>query len=233
MARPVSTTKAIVTVVEQIDDTEDESAANKALEKVKKGLHSVKVSKHDATKTQRKLEGELFDKWEEGCEVMEAKGIAIDDIKEFLDHMRDAYEGIDDSLRKKMDGIKWSAEWSFKVMEFKYNKNDDSGARYGMVAFGKSADKKSVDCMYVLYKMNFKVAPQEIVTVKDHSLLWGLVKWQTSETKLVERTLGVKSIKLLQNFFRVKALQGFYQEGLIDTINYVPSIENVPDTDDK
>ena len=25
---------------------------------------------------------------------MEAKGIAIDDIKEFLDHMRDAYEGI-------------------------------------------------------------------------------------------------------------------------------------------
>ena len=43
MARPVSTTKAIVTVVEQIDDTEDESAANKALEKVKKGLHSVKV----------------------------------------------------------------------------------------------------------------------------------------------------------------------------------------------
>ena len=118
-------------------------------------------------------------------------------------------------------------------MEFKYNKKDNSGARYGMVAFGKSEDKKSIDCMYVLYKMDFKIAPQEIVTIKDHSILWGLIKWQTTETKLVEHTLGVKSIKLLQNFFRLKALQGFYKEGLIETINYVPSIDNVPNTADK
>lgn len=130
-------------------------------------------------------------------------------------------------MRKKMNGIEFAAEWAYKVIEFKYNKKDNSGARYGMVAFGKSEDKKSIDCMYVLYKMDFKVAPQEIVTTKDHSLFWDLCKWQTTETKIVKRTLGVKSIKLLQNFFRVKALQGFYKEGLIDTINYVPSIEDV------
>ena len=58
------------------------------------------------------------------------------------------------------------------------------------------------------------------------------MKWQTVETKVVERTLGTKSIKQLQNFFRVKALQRFYNEGLIDRINYVPSIEDI-DTDDK
>lgn len=51
------------------------------------------VSKHDATELQRKLEGELFDKWEEGCEVMEAKGIALEDIQKFLDHMKESYEG--------------------------------------------------------------------------------------------------------------------------------------------
>ena len=131
-----------------------------------------------------------------------------------------------------MNGIKWAGQWSYKIYEFKYNKTDTSGARYGMVAFGKSPDKKSIDCMYVLYKMDFKIAPKIIVTKKNHSVLWGLKKWQTTETRVVERTLGIKSIKLLQNFFRVKALQRFYNEGLIDSINYVGSIEDI-DTDEQ
>ena len=122
-------------------------------------------------------------------------------------------------------------KWSYKIYEFKYNKGDTSGVRYGIVAFGKSADRKYIDCMYVLYKIDFKIAPQEIVTKKNHSV-FGLFKWQTVETKVLERTLGTKSIKQLQNFFRVKALQRFYNEGLIDSINYVPSIEDI-DTDDK
>ena len=42
---------------------------NRALVKVKEGLHSVKVSQFDATQVQREIEGELFDKWHEGCEV--------------------------------------------------------------------------------------------------------------------------------------------------------------------
>ena len=139
--------------------------------------------------------------------------------------------GIDKEMRKKLNGIKWTGKWSHKIYEFKYNKGDTSGARYGMVAFGKSADRKFIDCMYVLYKMDFKIAPQVIVTKKNHSAFWGLKKWQTVETKVVERTLGIKSIKQLQNFFRVKALQRFYNEGLIDSINYVASIEDI-DTDD-
>ena len=122
-------------------------------------------------------------------------------------------------------------KWSYKIYEFKYNKGDTSGVRYGIVAFGKSADRKYIDCMYVLYKVDFKIAPKEIVTKKKHSALWGLVTWQTTEREYVERTLGIKSIKHIQNFFRIKALQRFYNEGLIDSINYVPSIEDI-DTDD-
>ena len=41
--------------------------------------------------------------------------------------------------------------------------------------------------------------------------------------------LGVKPLKRIQNFFRFKALEGFYKEGLIDEINVVPSIEDLPD----
>ena len=49
--------------------TNDTEVKNKALDKVKAGLYSVKVSQYDATQLQREIEGELFDKWHEGCEV--------------------------------------------------------------------------------------------------------------------------------------------------------------------
>lgn len=116
------------------------------------------------------------------------------------------------------------------MVEWKFKKADDSGARYGMIAFGKSKDQKYVDCMYVLYKMDFKVAPQAIVTKKEHSWIFGLFKYSTEEVEYVERTLGSKSIQAMQNFFRVKALEGFYKEGLIESINYVNSLEDIPDS---
>ena len=158
---------------------------------------------------------------------METKGIAIESIQSFLDHLQDAYEGIDEEMRKKMNGIEWASEWAYKVMEFKYNSSSDSSARYGMIAFGKSKDGKFVDCMYCLYKLDFKVAPERIITKKEHSVLWGLVKWESVEERVQKRVLGVKSLKRIQNFFRFKALEGFYKEGLIDQINVVPSIEDL------
>ena len=172
----------------------------------------------------QKLLSDIFIK-----QVMEAKGIAIENIQGFLDHLQDAYEGIDGEMRKKMNGIQWSSEWAYKVVEFKNNKSSGSAARYGMIAFGKSKDGKFVDCMYCLYKLDFEVTPSRIITTKQHSSLWGLFTWQTVEEQEKKRELGVKSLKRIQNFFRYKALEGFYKEGLIDRINLVPSIEDLAD----
>lgn len=146
--------------------------------------------------------------------------------------------GMDDDTITKARAIKFSRRGlEIKVVEWKFNKDekvdDKSGARYGMMALCRSADQKAVDCMYVIYSMDFKIAPKEIVTEKTHSLFMGLFTFTTQHVKKVERSLGVKSIKSLQNFFRMKALQGFYSEGLIDSINYVPSIEDIPDSADK
>ena len=160
---------------------------------------------------------------------MEAKGIAIENIQGFLNHLQEAYEGINKEMRKKMNGIEWASEWAFKVMEFKYDSSSDSSARYGMIAFGKSKDGKFVDCMYCLYKLDFKVAPERIITTKHYSSIFGLINWQKVEEQEQERVLGVKPLKRIQNFFRFKALEGFYKEGLIDEINVVPSIEDVAD----
>ena len=162
-------------------------------------------------------------------QVMQTKGIPIENIHGFLDHLQEAYEGVDKEMRKKMNRIQWAIEWSCKIVEIKYNAASDYSARYGMIAFGKSKDGRFVDCMYCLYKLDFKVAPEKIISKKEHSVLWGLFKWETLQEKVQERVLGVKSLKRIKNFFRFKALKGFYQEGLIDQINVVPSIEDVVD----
>lgn len=141
------------------------------------------------------------------------------------------FSGIDDSLRLKMNGILYTEKsWEYKMVEWKFKKADDSGARYGMIAFGRSPDQEYVDCMYVMYKMDFKIAPQQIVTKKEHSWFLGLLNYSTENVEYVERTLGSKSIQAMQNFFRVKALEGFYKEGLIESVNYVNSLEDIPDS---
>lgn len=225
-----------------VSDTEDgakgkqKDETSQILEQLKRGLHTVKVSKFDATEVQRKLEGELFERWHEKCETIKVLDIPDENLDAFLDHMK-FENGMDDATISRAKAIKHSRRGlEIKVVEWKFNKEDkedNSGARYGMMALCRSADQKAVDCMYVIYSMDFKIAPEEIVTEKKHSWLWGLFSYTTEDIKKVERSLGVKSIKSLQNFFRMKALQGFYSEGLIDSINYVPSIEDIPDAADE
>lgn len=51
------------------------------------------VCKYDATEVERQIEGELFDKWEESCQVTKAKKIPISKLEGYLDHLRKAYDG--------------------------------------------------------------------------------------------------------------------------------------------
>lgn len=137
--------------------------------------------------------------------------------------------GIDDALRKKMNGMLFAdTSWEYQFVEWNFKKADDSGAKYGMIAFGRSKDQQYVDCMYVLYNMDFKIAPQKIVTKSKKSYLYGLFSSSREDVEYVERPLGLKSIQSMQNFFRCKALQGFYEQGLIESINYVQSLEDIP-----
>ena len=54
-----------------LEEIKSNGAARKTnlVDKVKAGLYSVRVSRADATQLQREMEGELFEKWNEGYEV--------------------------------------------------------------------------------------------------------------------------------------------------------------------
>lgn len=162
---------------------------------------------------------------------MSLKVLYVYDCTFYLIFKKNFFIGIDQKTRLKMEGILFTDEsWDYKLVEWKFNKAENSGARYGMMAFGRSPDMKYVDSMYVLYKMDFKIAPKDYVTKKEDSWLFGLFSWITISSEKEEQSLGSNSIKKLQNFFRLKALEGFYKEGLIETINYVDSLDQLPDS---
>lgn len=126
--------------------------------------------------------------------------------------------------------IKFSKTGQEKIIEFKFNKDDNSGARYGMIALGRSEDNKLVDCKYVMFKIDFKLAPKEWVIKNKRSALFGLCSWTTRKVVKEESSIGTETIKNLQNFFRLKALEEFQREGLINSINYFQSLEDATDS---
>lgn len=190
-------------------------------EDVKGGISGVKVSKYDAANLERDLKRELFGTWSEKCEVMTASKIPVKDFHGYLGHLESAYEGFDEKTRENVASILLTDEpWDQKLVEWKYNNAEQTGARYCMMAFDRSPDMKFIDCMYIIYKMDFTINPNEIV--KDvHKLLWRLFSWNLSGTEIKKNHHGTSGITILQNFFRLKALEGFYEKGLIEKINYV------------
>lgn len=107
---------------------------------------------------------------------------------------------------------------SHSILENKFMTDDGSGFRYCILAFGKSPDGMLINCMYVLYKMDFVLGK-----AKGKKSMFGYLKrWITSKYELV-KTSGLERYESFRNFFRTKALQGLHKEGLIDEINFVDS----------
>lgn len=74
-------------------------------------------------------------------------------------------------------------------MEWKFNKGE-IGVWYGMMVFGKLVDGKEIDCMYIFYKMDFKVVLKVIVIIKDKFILFGLFEWSIIDEKIELSLLG-------------------------------------------
>lgn len=110
--------------------------------------------------------------------------------------------------------------WDRRLFEWKITNAKRTGARYCMLVFDRSQDMEFINSKYVIYKMDFTTNPCE----KDEDvpkLLFELFSWYPSGSEVKERYHGTRNVLNLQNFFRLKALEGLYQKGLIDKINYI------------
>lgn len=131
--------------------------------------------------------------------------------------------GISKEETNKFKLIVHGKELTTKVVEWKFKSKDcdASGAQtsgYGIMALAKSSDGKFIDCMLALYKLEFELTATNVI-YKEYTALLGLFKWRSPE-KPVSRYIDKKAIEQLQNFFRLKALKAFEQEGIIDRISY-------------
>lgn len=185
------------------------------------GIHGVQVSKLDATKLEQELKRELFGTWSERCEVHTAVKIPFKKFCGYLDYLQNAFEGFEKETREHLASILLTDEpWDQRLFEWKFNNAKRTGARYCMLVFDRSQDMEFINSMYVIYKMDFTTNPGE----KDEDvpkLLLELFSWYPSGSEVKEHSHGTGYVPILQNFFRLKALEGLYQEGLVDKINYI------------
>lgn len=112
---------------------------------------------------------------------------------------------------------------SHSILETKFMTVDGSGVRYCMLAFGRSPDGMLINCMYVLYKMDFVSGKAK----ERKSILGDMKKWFTTKFEQFLETFGLERHESFRNFFRMKALRGLQKEGLIDEINFVDSKKEI------
>lgn len=106
---------------------------------------------------------------------------------------------------------------SHSILETKLTTEDGLGVRYCMLAFGQSPDGMLINCMYVLFKMDFELA-------KEKKTFFGNIKRKVLSTiEHLKEIFGISSPESSTDFFRIKALRGLQNEGHIEKINFVDS----------
>lgn len=121
-----------------------------------------------------------------------------------------------DNIKQRMRTI-CTGKSEENFIDWTFNKPDKSGVRYGLTAFTRYPDGDFVDCLHVLYKMDFMIAPNR----RGNS--WKL--WKKNDVTEMENPLDRINDEDFQNFCRLKTLEECYKEGHIEKINYVKSDE--------
>lgn len=117
--------------------------------------------------------------------------------------------GIDDNIREKLNNVD-VLDGNF--VDWQLTTADNSSVQYGMLAFGRSQIRGFIDCVYILYKLDFGTAPTDIVTDDKHS--WTVI------LKTKGRCIKRRNFRLNRNNFlnllRVKALELYHKENLTE-----------------
>ena len=196
---------------------------------IDKSLSQIKACQSESQALETKLRNEYFTKWEETCDVNEFHGYSKGRLDELFARIHDAFKVTGHDVRPKLRGIQWASQWSYKVYEFTYGSDMDSGTVYfGMIALGKeqSSGEDSFDAVTCLYKLDFTVAKIKVEKRKPKRTLGfktGTHRRDWRETK----KLDFVAQNALTNFCKVKALDTCSKKGLASSVNEVSSLSDI------
>lgn len=135
--------------------------------------------------------------------------------------------GIGDDKRNKMNTLFADKSWKQKVIDWTVNNPDNTGATFGMLAFGRSLDGKYADSVYISYKMDVHAEQKNLLPKSWWTrIISHFFRSTENAAPTIEHMLGNLRSKEAKNFFRLKALEECYNEGLVEKIKYVNSLED-------
>ncbi|XP_031569016.1 uncharacterized protein LOC116303588 [Actinia tenebrosa] len=210
------------------DDWRTAHQGNSAQQNMSNALSRVKVCGSEALSVSTRLKNEYFSSWNEKCTVTEARSVSIHNLGELISKVEDQYSGFSFDFRSRIQAIQWSSSWSHKIYEFTFGDNiDNEEVYFGMICLAKSPDGQKVDAISSLYKLDFTLAQEKVVT-EDTFNLFGFIPIDTTTTVSYRtRSLGHFSKNQIANFCRLKALESFRNQGFINQISYVNSLSAV------
>lgn len=139
-----------------------------------------------------------------------------------------ALGGINIDIRSKIQGIPWASSSSHKVFEFTFGDSMDSGEVYfGIICLAKSPDGQKVDAVSSLYRLNFTLAQERVVTEETFKLLGFIPLDSKKSVHYRRKNLGCFSKQQVSNFCRMKAMEAFKSKGFIHHVPYVTSLSAV------
>lgn len=158
-------------------------------------------------------------RWKEESNMKDTKKILLENLPRFLTTLENRYGDSGMPNQEKLETILNLEKGNSKTVEWMdniFNTESEGGfaVRFGSMTFKKSSDGSYVDCKLYIYKLDFTLVPNTVLT--DNSILNGLYKLSNSEEVEIERGNSKNEIIRFQNYIRRKALLEFQKEGFLD-----------------
>lgn len=117
--------------------------------------------------------------------------------------------------------------FDYIILEWKFKMDDNFGCWYVMLNFNWFLDGVFLDCIYVFYKMDFKIVLKIVFKEKIYLFFGDLMSWVLNNFEKMKYKFELKSNLYFENFFWLKVIEGVYKEGLIEKIDYVEFLEDM------
>ena len=193
---------------------------NKLTEK----FSSVKISKKDLDKAERKIKGDLIDEWKENTVYNACYGVPKANIRDYVKSLKSVLKDLDEDAQEQvydsLNNMAFADEIDHLVLNF-HLKIDAVGSSYGYIVATKNPITDKLNFAYAIHMMRFKMAERRIEVKTQKKLFWLIPVGTTTHIEHEKVKFGEDDMERLKNeYCKHRALESLAKEGIINQITY-------------